>query len=145
MPGPSKVIVLEPDPRAGRQLLLGFAREGVEAVLVAIPDDAGQLVLDGHADAGLVVVGGSAARALEITRRVRGLVDEAKTETAVVFAGTGVARREAEAAGADEVVARPAYLRDVVTLARILRGVKAKDRDHLVGSLVEITGVYTLV
>jgi hypothetical protein len=145
MPGPSKVIVLEPDQRSGRQLQLGFEREGVQTALLAIPLDASKLVLDGHRDAGLVLVGGSAARALEVTRRARALVDEAKTEAAVVFAGTRVSRAEAEAAGADEIVARPAYLRDVVTIGRLLRGVKAAERDHLIGNLVEITGVYTLV
>src|SRR4029450_11525102 len=57
----------------------------------------------------------------------------------------GVPRSQLEAAGAHEVLARPAYLRDVVTIGRVLRGVPAAKRDHVVGSLAETTGVYTLV
>ena len=132
MPGPSKVIVVDPDPRARAQLHLGFAREGVEASIVETTDGVP------GADVGLVLIGGSDADAI---RRVRGKLATAP----IVFAGTGVARQAALAAGADEIVMRPAYLRDVVTIARLLAGVPAGDRDHLVGSLAEMTGVYTLV
>src|SRR6202007_2891395 len=54
-------------------------------------------------------------------------------------------RTEASSAGADEIVVRPAYLRDVVTLTRLLRGVPHAPRDHLVVHMVETPGVYTLV
>ena len=47
--------------------------------------------------------------------------------------------------GADEVVAVPAYLRDVVTIGRLFRGVPRAKRGHLVGSLAETTGMFTLV
>src|ERR1051325_9771479 len=36
MPGPSKVIVLDPDARASRQVQLGFEREGIPAAAVAV-------------------------------------------------------------------------------------------------------------
>ncbi|MGE5186976.1 MAG: DUF4388 domain-containing protein, partial [Acidobacteriota bacterium] len=132
MPGPSKVIVVDPDPRAGRQLQLGLQREGVPVVVVGNPDD---VPAEG---VGLVLIGGTDVGAV---RQVRAKL----APVPIVFAGTGVARDAALAAGADETVMRPAYLRDVVTVARLLVGVAPGERDHLVGSLAETTGVYTLV
>ena len=144
MPGPSKVIVVSaetgaagPDARAARQLLLGFAREGVTAEL-------GEARMT-PADTALVVVGGSDARALDVLRRARQRIDDAQLVAPLVFTGTGVGRADAEAAGADEILLTPAYLRDVVTIGRILKGLPATNRAHIVGNLAETTGVYTLV
>jgi len=137
MSGPSKVIVLNPDPRASRQVQLGFEREGVPAVAgngTPFPSDAG-----------LVLVGGSDGASLEMLEKARKELAGAQLDIPVVFAGRGVQRHEAERAGADEVVLQPAYLRDVVTVGRLLRGIPAAHRAHLAGSLVETTGVYTLV
>jgi hypothetical protein len=137
MSGPSKVIVLDPDPRASRQVQLGFEREGVPAVVgngAAFPNDAG-----------LVLVGGTDGASLEMLQKARKDLAGAELDIPVVFAGRGVRRHEAERAGADEVVLQPAYLRDVVTVGRLLRGIPAAHRAHLAGSLVETTGVYTLV
>ena len=145
MSGPSKVLVLEPDPRAGRQLSLGFEREGIPVVVPQVPVDATKLELSPEQDPALVLVGGVDGRALELVRRARKLVDQTRGDVAVVFAGRGVSRGDAIAAGAHEVVLGPAYLRDLVTLARILIGVTPAHRDHLVGNLAETTGVYTLV
>jgi hypothetical protein len=142
MPGLSKVIVLDPDARASRQVRLGFEREGVP--VTALPTDAAGLDLPGS-DTGLVVVGGGDGQALELIRGARKWLDGQNVDAPLVFAGRGVLRSDAEAAGADEVVLRPAYLRDVVTIGRLLRGVPAASRSHLVGSLVELTGVFTLV
>lgn len=144
MPGLSKVIVLDPDARAGRQLQLGFDREGVPTTIATVPAESSRLDLP-TADAGLVVVGGTDGRALDLLRRTRLSLDESKVDAPIVFAGRGVRRTDAEAAGADEVVLLPAYLRDVVTIGRLLRGQPATKRDHIVGSLAETTGVYTLV
>jgi hypothetical protein len=143
MSGPSKVIVLEPDPRAARLLQLGFHREGVPSEVPALPDDPDQIPND--PDAGLWLVGATDQQALALLRRARALREAAGTHTPVLFAGRGVVRSEAEAAGADEIVMRPAYLRDVVTVGRLLLGVPAGQRDHLVGNLVEMTGVFPLV
>jgi hypothetical protein len=144
MSGPSKVVVLDPDPRAARQLQLGFEREGVPAVLAPVPIDGAKLEL-ADKDPALVLVGGHDGRAVELVQKARAWLGELFADVPVVFAGGGAARDQLEQAGADEVVLRPSYLRDVVTIGRILRGVPATQRGHLVGSLVETTGVYTLV
>ena len=142
MPGLSKVIVLDPDARAQRQVQLGFEREGVPTLAVAA--DPGALELPAE-DAGLVVVGGVDGQGLDLVRRVRALLAGRGIDAPIVFTGRGVERGAAQAAGADEVVLQPAFLRDVVTIGRLLRGRPAAQRSHLIGSLVELTGVYALV
>ena len=137
MRGPSKVIVLDPDARAGRQVQLGFAREGVP---VAAAPVTGVSAAD-LAGAGVVVVGGG----LDQIRAAKQALADAKLDAAIVFAGRGIARTDAVAAGADEVLLGPAYLRDVVTVGRLMLDVPASHRAHLVGSLGELTGVLTLV
>ncbi len=144
MPGPSKVIVLDPDARAGRQVRLGLSREGVPSAIGRLDGDAPRLELGGD-DAGLVIVGGTDGSALDLLRKTRLVLDENKLDIPIVFTGRGVRRTDAEAAGADEVVLLPAFLRDVVTIGRLLKGVPAGKREHLVGSLAETTGVFTLV
>ena len=146
MPGLSKVVVLEPDARAGRQIQLGFEREGVPVAALpasAFAQDA-KFALPGD-ETGLVVVGGVDGAALDLVRRTRAWLDEHKVVAPLIFAGRGVARADAQAAGADEVVHTPAYLRDVVTIGRLLRSRPPEQRTHLVGNLMEITGVFTLV
>src|SRR5882762_8688214 len=140
MPGLWKVIVLDADARTRRQVQLGFEREGVAIAAVAAdaPFEPGN-------DAGLVVVGGVDGQALELVRRARARLDDRNIDAPIVFAGRGVRRGDAEAAGADEVVLAPAYLRDVVTIGRLLLGLPAAQRAHLTGNLVELTGVFTLV
>jgi hypothetical protein len=141
MSGLSKVIVLDPDARASRQIQLGFERAGIPAAIVtgdgAIP----------VAEAGLVVIGGNgdATRALELIRRTRGALANARADVPIVFVGQGVRRADAVEAGADETVLAPAYLRDVVTVGRLLRGLPSGHRAHIAGNLAEITGVYSLV
>lgn len=144
MPGTSKVIVLDPDVRAGRQILLGFQREGVAAEMAEVPHDPAALALPA-AGAGLVVVGGTDTRGIELVRHARRCLGEAALDAPIVFAGRGVRRTDVEAAGADEVLLPPTFLRDVVTIGRLLRGQPQARRDHLIGSLAETTGVLTLV
>src|SRR5437868_6415937 len=104
MPGLSKVIVVDPDVRAGRQVQLGFEREGVPTA--AIPaGQANAATLDLPVDlpgddVGLVVVGGVNGQGLELVRRTRALLDDRRIDAPIVFAGRGVERGSAEGAGA---------------------------------------------
>ena len=142
MSGPSKVIVLDPDVRAARQVQLGFTREGVPVAVGSVTGPRPEIPADATA---LVVVGGADGQALELLRKTRLVLEEHKLDVPIVFSGKGVRRTDAEAAGADEVVLHPAFLRDLVTIGRLLRGMPADRREHLVGSLAETTGVFTLV
>src|SRR5258706_11611408 len=88
MSAASKVIVLDPDVRAGRQVQLGFEREGIATVVPAIPHDLAKLELAADAAPGLAMVGGSDARALELVRRARELMKDVP----IVFTGRGASR-----------------------------------------------------
>jgi hypothetical protein len=134
MAGPTKVIVVDPDPRAAGQLRLGLEREGVEVVVV----DAGRLELP--QDGRIVVVGGADGVGVDLVRKARAQL----AGVPIVYTGHGE-RGALHEAGADEVIERPVFLRDVVTIARIMAGVPSGERGHLVGSLADTTGVFTLV
>src|SRR4051812_4878656 len=141
MPGLSKVVVLDPDALARRQVQLGFEREGVPTAAAESP---AELPAPGD-DTGLVVVGGIDGHGVELVRRARSWLDGRGIDAPLVFAGRGAEPRDATAAGADEVVRHPAYLRDVVTIGRLLRGRPADQRERILGNLIELTGVFTLV
>jgi hypothetical protein len=106
MPGLSKVIVLDPDVRAGRQVQLGFQREGVPAEVTEVPREPAELKLP-EGDTGLVIVGGTDPHALELVRQARKHLGEADLDAPIMFAGRGIRRTDAEAAGADEVLLPP--------------------------------------
>src|SRR5687767_721913 len=125
MPGPSKVIVLDPDARSGRQIQLGFQREGVSAQIATVTGGRFELPTE---ETGLVVVGGQDGRAVELVKKAREALEASHADAPIVFAGRGAPRKDLEAAGADEVLAQPAFLRDVVTIGRLLVGQPASHR-----------------
>lgn len=139
MSGPSKVIVLDPDPRAGRLVQLGFEREGIGFTLA----DPGAIEIP--PEAGAMLVGGTDGAAVDLIKRAKAALQAANLDIPIIAASRGTARATLEAAGADAVLTAPTYLRDVVTVCRILHGVPAQKRDHLVGNLAETTGSYSLV
>jgi hypothetical protein len=143
MSGPSKVIVLDPDARAARQLAYGFQREGVAAVIGDVAR------IEPPSDLGIAIVGVRDDHAADLIRRTRAALDAGNLDVPIVAAvhpgANGLGQEEAEEAGADEVVPGPSHLRDVVTVGRILAGAPAGRRDHVVGSLAETSGVFTLV
>src|SRR5262245_21802349 len=102
--GPSKVILLDPDPRAGRQVQLAFEREGLTAYVPAIAE-AEKVEWDGEIPS-LVLVGGKEGQAAALVRRAKQLLAATNVDVPIVCTGCG-ARAELEAAGATEVLAHP--------------------------------------
>src|SRR5687767_14246937 len=125
----TKVIVVQNDRRAADAVRLGFEREGVNVVVPpeGVLDDGGKAaaaLVD--SDTVLVVAGAEgkeAAKALlaTLSRACRDGGSDGP-DAPLLWVGNGVARREAWAAGADEVLEQPAYLRDVVTVGKLLAG-----------------------
>ncbi len=146
MGGLSKVIVIDADARARHQLGLGFAREGVRTASVAVPADPARLELPvDDVPPGAVIVGGSDDRVLAVVKRVSEVLAERQQAVPIVFAGRGVRRADVEMAGAHEVLLVPAYLRDVVTVGRLVQNRTPAALTKLGGSLAELTGVLTLL
>ena len=128
------------DPRAAQGVRLGFEREGLEVTSGPLDAIVGEL-----AGAGVVVAGaqdGDAARAM-----LARLVTEGATRGAppVLYVGNGISRADALAAGATAFLGRPAYLRDVVTIGRILAGRRPGNRAVMDGDLGASFGVFYLV
>ena len=131
MSSPStKVVVVQHDRRAAAAVRLGFEREGLPVVESEEPD----------ADAALVVAG---AEGSEAARALLGRL--AKCEAPILWVGNGVKREEAWAAGADEMLQQPAFLRDVVTIGKLLSGRKRGFRTQVSGDLGDFFGVFYLV
>jgi hypothetical protein len=141
MSEPRKVIVVHDDPRAAQGVRLGFEREGLEVTAGAVDAIVGELA----GDAGSwwrAPATGDAARAL-----MARLVTEGATRGAppVLYVGNGISRADALAAGATAFLGRPAYVRDVVTIGRILAGRRPGNRAVMDGDLGASFGVFYLV
>ena len=136
----AKVIVVHGDPRVADGVRLGFEREGMTV-------EGGEVdaILPLLEDAAVVVAGASTADAARdlITR----LVAAGATRGAppVLYVGNGVSRDQAVAAGATAVLTGPAFVRDVVTIGRILAGRRPGNRSVMDGDLGDSFGVFYLV
>jgi hypothetical protein len=142
MAGISKVVVVQRDRRAGQAIRLGFEREGTEVVMADGADDAASAV----AGAGLVVAGaGSSDEAAALLGRLTAARAAAGGDVPVLYVGNGASRRQALDAGADEVLPAPAFVRDVVTVGKLLAGTRPPARAQAQGDLGDTYGVFYLV
>ena len=136
----AKVIVVHGDPRVADGVRLGFEREGM---LVQGGDvDA---VLPHLEDAAVVVAGAATADAARelVTQLVA--AGASRGAPPVLYVGNGVSREQAVAAGATAVLTGPAFVRDVVTIGRILAGRRPGNRSVMDGDLGDSFGVFYLV
>ena len=114
-----RVLVVNDEPRSARALQGALTLEGFDVVLAT--DDAEALeVVEGSApDAVIVDVGPAAARGAALCRRVR----EARPRISVLMLGprdTAVDHSAGLAEGADEYIARPFVLVELLTRLRAL-------------------------
>ncbi len=135
----SKVVVVQHDPRAADAVRLGFEREGASVVTASDGPGAIELV-DG--DTKLVVAG---AEGEEPARALLGSLSKHTGDAPILWVGNGVRREEAWAAGADEVLAQPAFVRDVVTIGKLIGGRKKGYRATINGDLGDYFGVFYMV
>jgi hypothetical protein len=136
----AKVIVVHGDPRVADGVRLGFEREGMMV-------EGGEVdAMVAHLEDAAVVVAGAptadAARDL-ITRLVA--AGSSRGAPPVLYVGNGVSRDQAVAAGATAVLTGPAFVRDVVTIGRILAGRRPGNRSVMDGDLGDSFGVFYLV
>ena len=119
---------------------LGFEREGMTVAAAASADAAA------FDDVAVVVAGADAADD-EPALLIRELVARAASggSPPLLYVGNGIARGVALAAGATAVLSAPAYVRDVVTIGRILAGRRPGNRSVMDGDLGQTFGVFYLV
>jgi CheY-like chemotaxis protein len=139
------LVVLDPSPRSRAALVFGFERAGYS--VYATGESADALAMAQTRVPQLLVAaaerhGHDGPSAFEVIGRLR---DEPATrELPIVVLGERDARQEALRVGADEFVSRPAFIRDVVTLAKLAVAVRQDGDDAGVVGLVEDYGLFFL-
>jgi len=136
------LVVLDSNPRSSAALSFGFQREGFKVYSTSDSGDA--LAMAQARTAQLVVVSTQNAREnpLDLVGRLR--EEETTRELPIVVLGERRVREPALRAGADEFVARPAFIRDVVTLSKLAVAMRQDGDEQGVVGLLEDYGLYFL-
>jgi hypothetical protein len=143
MSGLGKVILVQRDRRAVEAMRLGFEREGAAVVVASTVDEAKPAI---SGEVGLIVAGAEgAADATEVLGAIANAVEGAGIDPPILYVGNGASRSEAWELGAAEVLDPPAYLRDVVTIGKLLAGTKPGHRTLVHGDLGDTFGVFYLI
>ena len=140
----SRLILVQPDERLRESLRFGFEREGVLVTSVEPGEDFDTTVFAEPAQ--LVIAGGrDADEARRVLAQVRWAIDAAPAALPVLYVGNGIAREQALGEGASEFLGRPAFVRDAVTMAKLLACPRADNPKVLCGELGEHFGLFYLV
>jgi len=134
------LVILDANPRSSAALSFGFQREGFRVYSTADSGDA--LGMAQTRAAQLLVVSSQNGGALDLVDRLR--EEEATRELPIVVLGERTVREPALRAGADEFVARPAFIRDVVTLSKLAVAMRQDGDGEGVVGLLEDYGLYFL-
>jgi CheY-like chemotaxis protein len=135
------LVVLDAAGKSGAALSFGFERAGYRVYATRQPDDA--LAMAQTRVPQLMVVSVDDSESLSFIGRLR--EEPATRELPVVALGEPNRRDQALRAGADEFVARPAFIRDVLTLSRLAVAVRQDGDAGGVVGLLEDYGLYFLV
>jgi hypothetical protein len=139
----SRLILIQPDRPLSESLRFGFEREGV-AVAQLDRADLDPVRLRDPAD--LVIAGGrDAAEGAAILGHVRRALRDSGMAVPVLYVGNGISREKALEEGASEFLGRPAFVRDAVTIGRLLASPRQDKPGVLGGELIDHFGVYYLV
>jgi DNA-binding response OmpR family regulator len=132
----SRVLLADARPdassRAVATLAFGFEREGVETIYSGAGEEVVRLISESK-PVDCVVLSTSLASGdpIDVMKRIRA----AAPSLAVLVVGDADKREAMVAAGATDFIGKPAYVRDVVTLARLL---PAQTKDH--GGAIKLAG-----
>jgi CheY-like chemotaxis protein len=135
------LVVLDPAGKSGAALAFGFERAGYKVYATRDADDG--LAMAQTRVPQLIIVSVDGPDALSFVGRLREA--PATRELPVVAVGDRGRREEALRAGVDEFVTRPAFIRDILTLARLAVAVRQDGDDGGVVGLLEDYGLYFLV
>ncbi len=151
------LVVLDPSQRSRDALTFGFARDGYEVfpaedgadALTKVRENGVQLVVVATPDGTSRAADGKSqttSALLKVVGRLR--EEEATRNLPIVVLGDRLGREEALRSGADEFVARPAFLRDVITLSKLAVALRlgAADPDEHTGisAALDDYGLYFL-
>lgn len=139
----SHLTLLHSDPRVIHALRFGFEREGTKVWCV---DSAESLDASLKQGSQLIITGGrSQNEANERLSLAHGVMLGAEKRVRVLYFGNSISREEAMEGGANEFLAQPAFIRDVVTLAKLMATPMERRTQSISGELGEHFGVFYLV
>ncbi len=140
----SRLILVQPDTLLRESLRFGFEREGV-AVATCGPGDAFDPDLFDK-PVQLVIAGGRTGdEARSVLALLRAVLSDAALKPPVLYVGNGIPRAQALDEGATEFLGQPVFVRDAVTVARLLASRKPDHPAVLTGNLGEHFGLFYLV
>ncbi|HKE14603.1 MAG TPA: DUF4388 domain-containing protein [Kofleriaceae bacterium] len=135
---------MQPDTLLRESLRFGFEREGV-AVAACGPGDSFDPDLF-EEPAEIVIAGGRTGdEARSVLALLRTVLADAPRKPPVLYVGNGIARSQAIAEGATEFLSQPVFVRDAVTVARLLASRKHENPAVLTGDLGQHFGLFYLV
>ncbi|MBI5479313.1 MAG: hypothetical protein HY906_10680, partial [Deltaproteobacteria bacterium] len=120
MPPLQSLLLIDPETQTLEVLTFAFAREGCEVVAAQTAKQAAEVARRAAPQVVVIHAGAAAAGAAACCADLRR--DEATREIPILVVADGRARKPTLDAGATAHLATPAYLRDIVTLARLLAG-----------------------
>ncbi len=139
----SQLVLMHSDPRTTAALSFGFEREGTKVVVKDSAEGLEQALMDGCQ---LLIAGGSSkAEARKLLAMAQGVMMGSGKRVPVMYFGNSISRDDAMADGANEFVSQPAYIRDVVTLAKLMATPTARRSQSISGELGEHFGLFYIV
>jgi hypothetical protein len=140
----SRLILVQPDTLLRESLRFGFEREGVAVAACGSGDAFDPDLFDKPVQ--LVIAGGRTGdEARSVLALLRAVLSDAALKPPVLYVGNGIPRSQALDEGATEFLGQPVFVRDAVTVARLLASRKPDNPAVLTGNLGEHFGLFYLV
>jgi hypothetical protein len=153
MPAVSRVIVVCSEARVSESVRYGFERAGSVVTARSVDDAMAGRLVDARPEQrpvwpDLVVAGtGVVETTTALLGALRQTLDQGQQEVPILCLGpSALSRSAALAAGADELLPQPVFVRDAVTIGQLLVGAARARRRHMVeGHLSDYGGVFFLI
>src|SRR5688500_11880327 len=140
----SRLMLVQPDSLLRESLRFGFEREGVAVAACGSGDAFDPDLFDKPVQ--LVIAGGRTGdEARSVLALLRAVLSDAALKPPVLYVGNGIPRSQALDEGATEFLGQPVFVRDAVTVARLLASRKPDNPAVLTGNLGEHFGLFYLV
>jgi hypothetical protein len=131
------------DPKTAAALSFGFEREGTKVLVKDSAEGLEQALLDGCQ---LLIAGsGTKEEARKLLAMAQGVMMGSGKRVPVMYFGNAISRDDAIGDGANEFVSQPAFIRDVVTLAKLMATPTARRTQSISGELGEHFGLFYIV